>query len=322
MFRAAAANRFSSSACGTRLPRNPGPARGTLLVPRAAYSAVQSGMRVRAPSSFSRVSRRTTVPLRFASDQRQELLQKYGPPITVEGPAGAAATALYVRAGMDNAHSQVETSVQKLLEEIRNNDSLRTLLRNSASHSAALTVQQVQKLATELQRELGLDAVTTEFLEYARRNNVLHDLDTALENYLKMLWRAKKEVHGTLTCVTEQEAQQFAQSKEFATLTAEHVPQDHRLVLRYAADPSILQGFRLTLEDRVLELTLASLISRFDAAVAGQAELSAKRVQAAVDGLPVWVSSDTAAAEARQYLNHPLANLVRLRETYVGTAKA
>ncbi len=149
------------------------------------------------------------------------------------------------------------------------------------------------------------------------RNKVLADAETVLESYQKMVWRGKKEVHATLTCVSEAEARRFAGTKEFAQLSADYVPRDFKLMLRFGADPAIGDGFKLDLGERQVELTLAGLLRKFEAAHEAAHDEHLKRLQGHVDALPVFVSRDQAAKEAREYLAHPLAQPLKLKETYL-----
>jgi len=238
------------------------------------------------------------------------------------GVAGEAATALFVRASMDKAHERVEASVKKLLEQLRADKELRTLFRNSSDPGSALTQENVDKLAGVLQKNLGLDEATTEFFDYMYRNKILTDIETVLEHYQKMVWRARKEVHATLTCASEAEARRFAQTKEFAQLTAEYVPRDHRLQLDFSADPSMGDGFRLDLVERQVELTLSALLRKFESQREQAAEEHLKRLTTYIDSLPVFVPQEQAEREARQYLSHPLAGSLRLKEAYLPNASA
>jgi hypothetical protein len=95
--------------------------------------------------------------------ERRDLLKKHGPPISIVGAAGEAATALFVRASMDKAQERVEASVRKLLDQLRADKELRSLLRSSNDPGSALTQENVDKLAGILQKNLGLDEATTEF---------------------------------------------------------------------------------------------------------------------------------------------------------------
>jgi hypothetical protein len=149
------------------------------------------------------------------------------------------------------------------------------------------------------------------------RNKILSDIETVLESYQKMVWRARKEVHATLTCVSEAEARRFAQTKEFAQLTADYVPRDHRLQLDFAADASMGDGFRLDLGERQVELTLATLLRKFESQREQEAEEHIKRLTMYIDSLPMFVPQEQAEQEARQYLSHPLASPLGLKEAYL-----
>ncbi len=95
--------------------------------------------------------------------ERREVLKKYGPPMAIIGAAGDAATALYVRASMEKVHDRVEMSVKKLIDQFRADKDLALLVRSSNAAGAAMTSEQVDRLAGALQKDLGLDEVTTEF---------------------------------------------------------------------------------------------------------------------------------------------------------------
>jgi hypothetical protein len=98
-----------------------------------------------------------------ADAERRDLLKKFGPPISIVGAAGEAATALFVRANMDKMQDSVESSVKKLLEQLRADKDLRAYFRSSGDAGSEFTQEQVDKLSDVLQKNLGLDEVTTEF---------------------------------------------------------------------------------------------------------------------------------------------------------------
>lgn len=180
------------------------------------------------------------------------------PPLQLYGLDGTYATALFVAATRNNSLDQADRSLNSLKQNISKDSKLNSIISNPS-----LSTADKSTVVSTLTRSAGGDKTLSNFLSVLADNNRL-GLITDISNSFTALMRAHRgEVEATITSAQQLDNRTISRL-ETAIQKNPLIRQGQRLKVVNKVDAEILGGLVVEVNDRTIDLSVSSKISRLN----------------------------------------------------------
>jgi len=182
------------------------------------------------------------------------------PPPSVFGSTGKLATKLFQESSKSKNLSEVREDLRKFRRVFENSVALRSLFLNPI-----VSEEKRSEALTKVFKAAGISTKEAQaFIRGAAATKNLGRLKQIVQDFDKLVTYELKEVPAV---VTSAEPLQPAQVKRLETALKSKVAPGESVVLQTKVDPSILGGIIVSLDQSLLDLSVARQIRKIDAAL-------------------------------------------------------